>query len=339
MRMKTGRLRDVRPKDAAFGIAGIILAAMWLVAAIRVWPAIAPAARPTPTARPTGDVDVPRLAGRIAIAAEGDLFVLRDGKLSPVATGGGRHDPALSPDGGRIAYTRDGSIDGKRLLDGQVVPAHLAYSDLVSRSVSGSGEDVLVNGLRKRDAGGFHVVEFESQPAWSADGNTLAFISDGGAGAELQTYAVAAKRITTLSEGSILADPAWSPDGKTIAVTSYTQGRPIIRLVPADGRAPATTLTIQPDGDLYRPSYSPDGRWLLVTLRSKGGNDLLAVEVATHRVLDVTNDAKSWGGVFSPDGSEVAFLREHEGEIDLFMLEVGDLLRAGSQQGQAAQIT
>jgi Tol biopolymer transport system component len=303
---------------------------VWLVAAIRVWPAIAPAPRATPTPRPSGDVEVVRLAGRVAVSAGGEVFVIADGRMTRIGSGAGRHDPALSADGTKIAFTLDQNIDGNRVFDGQTVPAHLAYSNVVWRNTSGGAEETLVNGLQKRDPTGFHVVEFESQPAWSPDGAAVAFISDGGAGAELQIITLATKRIAMLSQGSVLADPAWAPDGKTIAVTTYTQGTPALLLVAVDGRSPGERLRIAREGEVYRPSYSPDGKWIVATLRSTRGNDLVAVEVATTRVVDLTSDGKSWGGVFSPDGTQVAFLREHDGGIDLFAIDVREALAGGS---------
>ncbi|OLC52670.1 MAG: hypothetical protein AUH85_16400 [Chloroflexi bacterium 13_1_40CM_4_68_4] len=326
-------------KDAAFGAVGIALAVVWIVAAIRVWPAIAPAARSSPTPRPSGAVDVVRLDGRVAVSAGGEIFVIRDARMNSVGGGLGRHDPALSADGSRLAFTLDQNIDGNRVFDGQTVPAHLAYSNLMSSSTSGQGaEEMLVNGLQRREASGFHVVEFESQPAWSPDAAAIAFISDGGAGADLQVLTLATKRLATLSQGSILADPAWSPDGKTIAVTTYTQGTPGILFVSADGRSQSERLKIARDGDVYRPSYSPDGKWILATLRSDRGNDLVAVEVATARVVDLTSDGKSWAGVFSPDGTQIAFLREHDAAIDLFAMDVKDALAGGTVKA-AQQVT
>jgi Tol biopolymer transport system component len=46
--------------------------------------------------------------------------------------------------------------------------------------------------------------------------------------------------------------------------------------------------------------------------------------------IALTNDGKSWNGVFSPDGKQMAFLREKDGVIDLYSMDLGDALTGGS---------
>src|SRR6185295_3396458 len=138
------------------------------------------------------------------------------------------------------------------------------------------------------------------------------------------------KRQVLLSQGANLADPAWSPDGKTIAVTSYSLGAPYLLLVAADGST-ALPQRVKADGEYYRPSYSSDGLWLTYTLRHpNGGNDVHAVELRTGTDVAFTSDGKSWNGVFSPDGTSIAFLRESAGTIDLYAMELGSALTGGS---------
>ena len=327
-----------RSRELVFvGVAGILFV-LYLGIGLRVGPAFMPQASPTPT--PTKPVSLvplpsgPTVSGTIVFALRGDVYVLSGEGYVPLTSDGRSHQPSISTDGRTIYFARIEEIEGRRRVDNQVVPAHLRFSNVVSRTASGGSETVLINGL-VRSADGFHAVTWFDSPAVSPDGKRIAVVADNGNGySDLALYdAQTGSRTVVLSERSNLADPAWSPDGKTIAVTSYALGNPRVQLVPADGRA-ASTLTT-PDGEPYRPSYSPDGNWLVYTLRHDGLNDLHALQMgatpgSASRDIALTGDGASWNGVFSPDGKHLAFLRERDGVIDLYSMELADALAGGS---------
>ena len=323
----------LRSRELVFTGIAAVLVVLYLGFALRYGSAFIPPSSPTPTpTKPVSRVPVasgPEISGTIAFGLRGDIYVLSGKGYLPLTADGRSHEPSISTDG-RIFFARVEEIDGKRNVDNQIVPAHLRFSNVVSKTPELSGEQVVLNGLVKA-ADGFHVVTWFDSPAVSPDGKRIAVVADNGSGAsDLEVFdAQTGKLIVGLSQGSNLADPSWSPDGKTIAVTSYTQGAPRILLVPADGRAsnPVTT----PEGEPYRASYSPDGNWLVYTLRHEGKNDLHAMQMSgTRRDVVLTTDGKSWNGVFSPDGKQLAFLREKDGVIDLYSMDLGDALSGGS---------
>ena len=324
----------LRARDLAFAAIALVLVVAYLSIGSRIAPAFTPASSPTPTpSKPVGRVSTPTMNGTIVFAIRGDVYVLANGGYVPLTSEGRSHEPSVSPDGKTVLFARIEEIDGKRNVDGQTVPAHLRFSNVVRKDTNGGAESILVNGLVKA-ASGFHEVTWFDSPAPSPDGKRVAVVADAGDGySDLELFdAQTGKQMSRLSEGSNLADPAWSPDGKTVAVTSYTLGNPRLLIVPIDGRA-SSPVKITPNGEPYRASFSPDGTWIVYTLRHEGRNDLHAVPLAGGKDITLTNDGKSWNGVFSPDGKQLAFLREHDGVVDLYAMDVSDALSGGSPKG------
>ena len=332
----------MRPREMVFGVIAVVLVIGYGVLGARVGSLLVPSGtvRPTPTKPVNTEVPAPQVPGRIAFALRGDVYLLRDGRYSNISGEGRNGQPNVSADGQTLLFVRRESIDGKRIVDGQTVPAVLGYSDVITRPVSGGTERIVLSGLLQKAASGFHSVAFLDGPALSPDGKRFAVIGSSGGGADLEIYDLQrGTRVALLSQGSDLADPSWSPDGKTIAVTSYTLGVPRILLVATDGSS-AEPLALKTDDEPYRPSFSPDGRWLTYTLRHGNSNDIHAVRLDTGRDVALTTDGKSWGGVFSPDGTRMAFLREAHGLIDLYAMELGTALEtAGGAPKPAVKLT
>lgn len=324
-----------RSRELVFAGIAAVLVVLYLGLGLRVAPAFVPPSSPTPTpAKPVSLVPLSAAAnvsGTIAFALRGDVYVLSGRGYVPLTSDGRSHQPSISSDGRTVFYSRIEEIDGKRLVDGQVVPARLRFSNVVSTSSDGGTQTVVINGLVK-SPDGFHIVTWFDNPAVSPDGKRVAVVADDGRGfSDLGVYdAVTGKQTAFLSQGSNLADPAWSPDGKTIAVTSYALGTPQLLLIPIDGRPSIRVAT--PDGEPYRASYSPDGAWLVYTLRQDAKNDLHAIQTSGTSPKDIvlTTDGASWNGVFSPDGQQIAFLREKDGVIDLYSMDLADALTGGS---------
>ena len=326
-----------RSREIAFGAVAVLLIALYVAMGSRIAPVLLPPTSPTPTpSKPVSLVPLPtgpnvNVRGTIAFALRGDVYVLSGKGYVPLTSDGRSHQPAISGDGRTVIYTRIEEIDGKRIVDNQVVSAQLRYSNIVSEDASGGTDTVVVNGLVK-SADGFHIVTWFDNPALSPDGKKIAAIADNGDGfADLAIYdAQTGRRTAQLSQGSNLADPAWSPDGKTIVVTAYTQGVPRLLLVPADGRA-ATPITTPSEGEPYRATFSPDGSWLVYTFRHDGRNDIQALQLTSARKeVALTTDGKSWNAVFSPDGKQLALLRETDGVIDLYAMDLADALAGGA---------
>lgn len=330
----------MRIRDVIFGVLAVILLVGYIVLGQRIAPLLLPSAASTPTpARPTGKVAAPAIGGTIAFILRGDVFVVTGGHYASRTDEGRSQTPALSPDGRTLYFSRIESIDGKSQVDGQVVPARLGFSNVISRPTAGGPEEVLFNGLT-RAVSGFHTVHWYLSPVPSPDGKRLAVIeADTDGSSDLLLYDLATKKVTILSNGADWTDPAWSPDGKTIVVTAYDSGEPQLLLKPADGGLRAVAIVGLPVGEPYRPAFSPDGKWIVYTLRHDGKNDLHAFELATKRDVPLTSDGQSWNAAVSPDGSQLAFLRAQGFTIDLWVMDLGTALTAGGVPTVATKMT
>jgi len=154
----------------------------------------------------------------------------------------------------------------------------------------------------------------EDYPAFSPDGNQVAFAWDGGQGNNLDIYVQLIGAGTPLRLTSDPAEdlsPAWSPDGRYIAFTRRTATETGIFIVPALGGVERKLGRTEPS--THGLAWSPDGKFLAVvdrTPQARNHLDLLSVETLERRRL--TSPPASFGDnqpAFSPDGKWLAFVR------------------------------
>jgi Tol biopolymer transport system component len=213
--------------------------------------------------------------------------------------------PTLSPDGKWFLY----------------VSATSGNDDIYLQSVGGQ---TAINLTRDSAAD-------DEQPAFSPDGETIAFRSgrDGGGIFIMGRTGEAPRRIT--SEGF---DPAWSPDGRRIvfatASTSLATSRGSLsrlRTVQVDdGKiSPLTEL------DAMHPAWSPDGRFIAFwgMGRTPGGTnpssarDLWIVAADGGAPWQITDDPHvDWCPQWSSEGSFLYFISNRGGSMNLWRIPI-----------------
>ncbi len=151
------------------------------------------------------------------------------GALARVTDALGGVDYALSPDGGDLLLSARGD-----LFD---VPAAGAALDLTD--TPGADED---------------------HPAWSPDGQAIAFETDADGEQRLAIRTMPAGTVHLLARApaGYAFTPSWSPDGRCLAVADAGHG---LWLVPVDGSAPRR-IASDPEAAIRDAAFSPDGRWL-----------------------------------------------------------------------------
>ncbi len=199
-------------------------------------------------------------------------------------------EPAWSPDGNQLVYTR-------ALYD-----CYYGSSDyeVYRVRVDGSAVANLTN----------HYAS-DSRPAWSPDGGRIAFNSDRDANFDIWVMnADGTNPVRLTTDPALDLNPAWSPDGARIAFVSTRDGNHEVYVMNGDGSG-VTRLTTDPAQD-RDPAWSPEGTRLALSSDRDGTTDIWLMNAdgsgaqnLTGSLLTPANEAfPTW----SPDGSRIAFV-------------------------------
>jgi Tol biopolymer transport system component/serine/threonine protein kinase len=202
-------------------------------------------------------------------------------------------EPSISLHAHRLAYKEDWIDTNIYLLTGH---------GFIGDSPGRFGDPVpVVNWTRE-----------EHSPAFSPDGERLAFVSNRSGNQEIwvsRRDGSQAAQITSLRAQNT-GSPRWSPDGRSIAFDSWSSGNSSIYVVASGGGVPRV-LIADPFGS-WMPSWSPDGQWIYFSRGLYVLREIWKIPAAGGVASQLTHTG-AFEAVPSPDGKLVYFTKQVHG--------------------------
>jgi dipeptidyl aminopeptidase/acylaminoacyl peptidase len=178
-----------------------------------------------------------------------------------------------------------------------------------------------------------HATTNDTSPAWSPDGELIAFVAKRGEDKQAQIYVIPvaggeARRVTNVPTGA--SSPKWFPDSRRIAFLS--QVWPDLKTWPEmeqrmkEREEPKMTAKVWDKAPIAYWDHFLDARQTHVYSVSIDGADPVAITLPSGHALDVA-DADENSYDISPDGTEIAFASDIDAtgvdpNFDIFVMPI-----------------
>ncbi len=223
--------------------------------------------------------------------------------------------PRWSPDATRIAFT-----------------CYVPYRGVTSAQICiySTDSDRLISFPRYRGS--------NSSPAWTPDGQQIAFMSSQNGDPEIYIASTDGSKLKRLTfAAGVNTSPAFNPKtGKQMVFVSDRAGDPVLYLANSDG-TDVQRLDMPDMGYVVDPAWSPNGQLLAFSWRRPSGNfDIYIMDIVNRQLVELTRDAgrnerPSW----APDGRHIVFESTRTGTRQIWsMLADGSEPRQLTYEGQ-----
>ena len=255
-----------------------------------------------PTEMPT-EVPPPSLSGEIIFGSSRNgapaLFVLTTWDFNAQMIAGTENgtQAAWSPDGGRIAFAKDG--------------------DIFTVNPDGSNLQNLTNSPDSSEA----------SPTWSPDGSQIAFASNRDGNWEIYVMASdgSGDPVNLTNSPANDTEPSWYKHGglvggyEKIAFTTDRDGNLEVYLMNPDGSDPRN-LTNNPASDTEPAATYGDGVILFTTDRD-GNREIYSVEDDGAKLVNLTNNpASDFLATWAKGGGWIAFTTDRDGNAEIYVM-------------------
>jgi Tol biopolymer transport system component len=291
---------------------------------------------PTPPAPPAIEVENRSLA---FVRGEAIFTSALDGS-EPVMLLQEGTQPAWSPDGTRLAFTRpaDNSLAKWQLC--------IAQADGTGIRCATGGTDGNVVGV----------------PSWSPDGTMVAFsvfvycnggeCGNGGYFTSLSLLDTSTMEVQTLDTPPVWS-ASWSPDGRKIAIAIFgagTYGRGALGVVNEDGSGLEILANSFGSYSVHQVAWSPDGGRLALTLNDEDAcpwycDTAIGVINADGTQLKVLDKVRTSDQVYfwtppvwSPDGVSLAYTVSRGGDCYLYHVSCNEIALVNVASGQVGRL-
>ncbi len=202
-------------------------------------------------------------------------------------------DPAISPDGEKIAFVSDRDW-------------HSGYpsSEIYVMNVDGTSETRLTNDST-----------YDDNPVWSPDSTKIAFTSISIPGtSDIYVINSDGSGRTRLTVSGDAFYPTWSPRGDEIALARDPHGEGInIFKMKSDGTDVVNNK---------HPAWSPDRSKIAFTSYRDGDSEIYVMNSDGSNQTRLTNNT-AWDEypTWSPDGSRIAFVSTRDGNDEIYSMK------------------